>query len=140
MKYEWLNEYCLSKDGALKDYKTEWEATRYLIGDKMFAMQGEDKNKKEIITLKCEPSFGSFLREEYQHVVPGYYMNKIHWNSVYLDGDVPDNILKQMINMSYELVFKSLSKKFQKEIAGGKKNGWIKMPTFESFLLWYWWS
>ena len=52
MKYEWLDEYCLSKDGALRDYKTEWEATRYLIGDKMFAMQGEDKNKKEIITLK----------------------------------------------------------------------------------------
>ena len=50
-------------------------------------------------------------------------MNKIHWNSAYLDGDVPDNILKQMINMSYELVFKSLSKKVKKEIAGGKKNG-----------------
>ena len=116
MNYVWLDEYCLSKIGAEKDFKVEWDATRYLIFDKMFAMQGGDKYKKSIITLKCEPSFGQFLREEYPHIVAGYYMNKEHWNSIYLDGDVPDDILKQMIDMSYELVFKSLSKKVQKQI------------------------
>lgn len=117
MKYEWLDEYCLSKEGAKKDFKIEWDAIRYLIGDKMFAMQGGDKYKKAIITLKCEPAFGQFLREEYQHIVAGYYMNKEHWNSVYLDGDVPDDILKQMIDMSYELVLNSLSKKMIRKFA-----------------------
>ena len=116
MKYKWLDEYCLSKKGAQKDFKVEWDATRYLIADKMFAMQGGDKYKKEIITLKCEPAFGKFLREQYKDIIAGYYMNKEHWNSVYLDGDVSDDILKQMIDMSYELVLKGLSKKMQGEI------------------------
>ncbi len=116
MKYEWLDEYCLSKQGVDKDFKIEWNAIRYLIGGKIFAMQGGDKDMKAIITLKCEPPFGQFLREQYQHIVAGYYMNKEHWNSVYLDGNVPDDILKQMIDMSYDLVLNSLSKKMQKEI------------------------
>ena len=119
MKFGWINEYCLSKKGVEKDFKVEWEATRYLIGGKILAMQGGDKDKKRIITLKCEPSFGQFLREQNQHIVAGYYMNREHWNSVYLDGDVSDDILKQMIDMSYELVLNSLSKKMQREIVGG---------------------
>lgn len=122
MKYEWLNEYCLSKKGTIKDFKVEWDATRYLIGGKMFAMQGGDKYNKAIITLKCDPLFTRSLREQYQHIVPGYYMNKEHWNSLYLDGDVPDDVLKQMIDMSYELVLSNLSKKVQKEIIEGKTN------------------
>jgi len=118
MKYKWLDEYCVSKKGAEKDFKVEWDATRYQIGGKMFALQGGDKDKKAIITLKCEPMFGQLLRGQYQHIIPGYYMNKEHWNSVYLDGDVPDDVLKQMIDMSYKLVLNSLSKKTQKEIMG----------------------
>lgn len=118
LKYEWFDEYCLSKKGASKDFKIEWEATRYLIGGKMFAMAGGDKYNKKILTLKCEPAFGELLRVEYPHIVPGYYMNKEHWNSVYLEGDVPDDVLKQMIDMSYNLVLNSLSKKMAKEIIG----------------------
>ncbi len=121
MKYEWIDEYCLSKVGAEKDFKVEWDATRYLIRGKMFALQGEDKDKNEIITLKCEPMIGKSLREQYQHIIAGYYMNKVHWNSVYLDGDMPDDVLKQMIDMSYELVLNSLSKKLQKELLEHKK-------------------
>lgn len=62
------------------------------------------------------------MRSEYRDIVPGYYMNKTHWNSVYLDGTVPEDILKEMINQSYNLIFNSLSKKKQKEILEGKKN------------------
>ncbi|MCB2290911.1 MmcQ/YjbR family DNA-binding protein [Clostridium sp. CS001] len=122
MKYEWLDEYCLSKVGSEKDFKIEWDAIRYLIAGKMFAMQGGDKYKKPIITLKCDPEFGHTLRQEYPHIVAGYYMNKEHWNSVYLDGDVPDDVLKQMIDMSFELVFKSLSKKVQSQILNSINN------------------
>ncbi len=119
MKYAWLDEYCFSKKGTIKDYKVEWNATRYLIGGKMFALQGGDKHHKAIITLKCDPLFTRSLREQYQYIVAGYYMNKEHWNSLYLDGDVPDEIVKQMIDMSYELVLLKLSKKSQKEIVAG---------------------
>lgn len=116
MKYEWLDDYCISKKGVEKDYKVEWEATRYMIDGKIFVLKGGDKYKKEIITVKCEPSFGQMLRSQYEDIVAGYHMNKEHWNSVYVDGDVPDDIVKQMIDMSYELVLKSLSKKKQNEI------------------------
>ena len=118
MKYEWLDEYCLNKKGVEKDFKVEWNATRYLIRGKMFVMQGGDKEGTPIMTIKCEPSFGRFLRDEYKDIIPGYYMNKEHWNSVYIGGNVPDEVVKQMIDMSYELILKSLSKKVQKEIIG----------------------
>lgn len=116
MKYQWIDEYCLSKVGAEKDFKEEWGVIRYLIGGKMFLMQGGDKNGKEIITVKCEPEFGKGLRDEFKDIIPGYYMNKEHWNSIYMEGQVPDEIVKQMIAMSYDLVFKSLTKKMQKDI------------------------
>ncbi len=118
MKYEWLEKYSLSKKGAVKDYKEEWEATRYLVGGKMFALLGENKEKKPIITLKCEPETGEFLRDRYPDIIAGYYMNKRHWNSVYMDGEVPDNVLKEMIDSSYELVLKSLTQKMRNEILG----------------------
>ncbi|MFW2487693.1 MmcQ/YjbR family DNA-binding protein [Clostridium chromiireducens] len=116
MKYEWVDEYCLSKKGADKDFKEEWNATRYLIRGKMFVMLGGDKEGKPIITIKCDPSFGRFLRDEYEDIIAGYYMNKEHWNSVYIEGKVPDEVVKQMIDMSYNLIFNSFSKKAQKEI------------------------
>lgn len=116
MNYEWLDDYCLSKKGVEKDYKLEWEATRYMIKGKMFLMQGGDKEGKPIITVKLEPMHGVLLRNEYNDIIPGYYMNKEHWNSVYIEGNVPDNIVRDMIDESYQLIFGSLSKKIQSEI------------------------
>ena len=118
MKYPWLDAYCQAKNGCEKDFKEEWGATRYQIGGKMFAMQGTDNTGKAIITLKLEPSFGDLLRQEHKDIIPGYYMNKVHWNSVFLDGDVPDALLEQMVDESYRLVFGSLPKKTQKELLG----------------------
>ncbi|MBN1501114.1 MAG: MmcQ/YjbR family DNA-binding protein [Spirochaetes bacterium] len=116
MKYTWLDDYCLSKKGAVKDFKEEWNAYRYLLTDKMFGMLGHHKDGRKILTVKCEPSYGIQLRDNYPDIIPGYYMNKLHWNSVYLDGNVPDETLKKMIDMSYELVFNSLSLKIQQII------------------------
>jgi predicted DNA-binding protein (MmcQ/YjbR family) len=116
--YPWMDVYCLAKQGAIKEYKPEWDATRYMIGGKMFALQGCDAAGRALITLKLLPEDGDFLRRLYQDIIPGYYMNKTHWNSVYLDGAVPDHILRDMIDKSYALIFSSLTKKLQKEIAG----------------------
>ena len=119
-KYEWFEDYCISKKGVIKDYKPEWEAYRYLIRDKMFVMHGGDKEGKEIITLKLEPLLGQFLRNLYEgDIVPGYYMNKVHWNSVYVEGNVPDDVLRDMADKSYELILSGFSKKLQNEILGG---------------------
>lgn len=116
MNYEWLDEYLLSKSGVTKDFKEEWEWDRYLLNGKMIAAICTDKTGKDIITLKCEPLFGEELRVQYEDIIPGYYMNKVHWNSVYLKGEVPDEVIKDMIDQSYELIFSKLSKKVQNEI------------------------
>ncbi|MDR2047750.1 MAG: MmcQ/YjbR family DNA-binding protein [Clostridiales bacterium] len=116
MKYTWLDEYCATKKGAEKEFKEEWNAIRYLIGGKMFAMQGTDNAGRPIVTLKLHPAERDFLRGQYAGIIPGYYMNKEHWNSVYLDGATPDGVLRSMIDKSYDIIFASLTKKAQKEI------------------------
>lgn len=119
MKYTWIDEYLLGKSGVTKDFKEEWKWIRYQIGDKMFAAVClDDTDKPYYITLKLEPADGDFLRQQYEDIIPGYYMNKIHWNSVKADGEVPDELLKDMLDKSYRLVLASLSKKKQKEILG----------------------
>lgn len=120
MKYDWLDGYCLTKAGTDKDFKTEWEVTRYMLRGKMYAMVGGNKEGQPIITLKLEPERGMALREAYADIVPGYYMNKVHWNSVSLLGSVPDEVLKSMIDESYRLLLASFSKKTQKEITGAE--------------------
>lgn len=116
MSYEWIDQACLALPGAAKDYQPEWEAYRFLIGGKMFAMQGGDKAGLPILTLKLEPLKGEALRNAYADVVPGYYMNKQHWNSFYLEGLVPQEIMEQALKESYELVLRGLPKRVQKQI------------------------
>ncbi|HOD42672.1 MAG TPA: MmcQ/YjbR family DNA-binding protein [Candidatus Wallbacteria bacterium] len=116
MNYGWIEEYCLSKKGAVKEFKIEWEASLYRVGGKIFALVGEDNVKKTIISLKCDPMTAQLLRSQYADIVPGYHLNKEHWNSVFLEGATPDEIMKQMIDMSYELVLNSLTKKAIKQI------------------------
>lgn len=120
MRYEWLDTYLLEKRGVTKDLQKDWNWIRYHIGDKMFAavcLNWED-SQPYYITLKLEPSEGDFLRKQYEDIIPGYYMNKEHWNSIKPDGEVPDDLLKDLLDKSYELVLSSFSKKRQREILG----------------------
>ncbi len=117
--YEWIDDYCLAKAGAQKDFKQEWNAVRYLLRGKMFAMLGGDKTGRPIFSLKLEPEFGEFVRSASGgDIIPGYYLNKVHWNSVYLEGNVPNELMREMIDRSYRLLLSSLSKKAQAEITG----------------------
>lgn len=119
MKYEWIDEFLLSKTGVTKDLQQEWNWIRYQIGGKMFvAICRDDDNNPVYITLKLEPLEGEFWRKQYEDIIPGYYMNKVHWNSVKAEGDVPDDVLKDLLNKAYEIVLGSFSKKKQKEILG----------------------
>lgn len=117
MNIDWIEGYCLSKKAVEKDYKMEWDALRYMIHGKMFAMQGEHKDGRPIFTIKLNPANGLALREKYKSVIPGYYMNKEHWNSIYLDEDeLSEDLMKGMIDEAYGLILESLPKKLQKEI------------------------
>lgn len=117
MNTDWMDDYLRSKTGAIKEFKAEWGVDRYMVGGKMFAMWGGDKEGKAILTLKCEPAFGALLRKAHSDIIPGYYMNKEHWNSVYLEGRVPEDVVRQMMDESYGLIFGSLSKKAQREFS-----------------------
>lgn len=117
MRYDWIDEYLMKKRSVTKDLQVSWNWIRYMIGGKMFAAVClDDKDKLVYITLKLMPAEGEFLREQYEDIIPGYYCNKQHWNSVKADGNVPDELLKKMLDKSYKLVLEGFSKKRQREI------------------------
>jgi len=124
MKYAWLDKFLLNMPGTKHDFKPEWQWDRYLVCGKMFAAictpdpKYKPHNGRTMAILKCDPQLAELFRNQYPDVVPGFYSDKRCWNSVYLDGDVPDDVLKAMCNLSYKLVFAKLPKKFQKEIIG----------------------
>lgn len=119
MRYDWIDEFLLQKKGVTKDLQADWNWIRYHIGGKMFAAVClNEQNEPYYITLKLEPSEGDFLRSQYEDIIPGYYMNKMHWNSVKPDGQVPDELLKDMLEKSYQLVLGGFSKKKQQELLG----------------------
>ena len=120
MRYTWMDEYLLAKKGVTKDLQADWNWIRYQVGGKLFAaLCLDDADKPVCITLKLRPEEGEFWRGQYADVIPGYYMNKTHWNSIAPDGQVPDDILRDMLDQSYALVLAGLSKKAQREILGG---------------------
>ena len=125
MRYHWLDAYLLEKAAVTKDLQAEWNWIRYQIGGKMFAAVclDDDTNKPVYITLKLKPEEGDFFRQQYEDVIPGYYMNKVHWNSIKVDGAVPDDLLKEMLDKSYHLVLEGFSKKKQKELLEGLTDG-----------------
>ena len=117
MRYTWMDEYLMAKKGVTRDLQPDWNWIRYHVGGKMFAaICLDDADKPYYITLKLEPLEGEFWRGRYEDVIPGYYMNKVHWNSVKPDGVVPDEILRDMLDKSYALVLGGFSKKRQREI------------------------
>lgn len=117
MKYQWIDEYLLAKPAVIKDFKKEWNWIRYRIGGKMFAaVLLDESGAPYYINLKLEPTEGEFLRQQYEDILPGYYSNKQHWNSVRADGAVPDALLMDMLDQSYALVLHGLSKKRQREL------------------------
>ena len=91
MRYTWMDEYLLNKRGVTKDLQPSWNWIRYMVGGKMFAAVCLDnQDTPYYINLKLEPMYGAYLRSKYDDVIPGYYSDKQHWNSVKPDGAVPD--------------------------------------------------
>ena len=119
MKYPWIDEYLMAKRGVTKDLQAELNWIRYHIGGKMFAAVLLDHDDRPYyINLKLDPAEGELMRKQYPDVIPGYYSNKLHWNSVKPDGDIPDDLLKTWLDRSYLLVLQDLPKAKQREILG----------------------
>ncbi len=119
MKYPWIDAYLLSKRGVTKDVQPDWNWIRYHIGGKMFAaILLDDDNQPYYINLKLEPLEGEIMRRDWPDIIPGYYSNKQHWNSVKADGAVPDELLKTLLNRSYRLVLAGFARQKQREILG----------------------
>ena len=119
MKYTWIDEYLTGKPGVTRDVQMEWNWVRYMIGGKMFAaVCRDDGNVPVYITMMLEPLEGEFLRGQYEDIIPGYYMNKTHWNSVRADGNVPDDLVRGMLDKAYSIVLGGMSRKRQREILG----------------------
>lgn len=99
-----LIEYCLTYPGAYEDYPfdEEWAVIRHSGSKKSFAFIYEHSGRL-CVNLKCEPMRADFLRSVFAGVRPAYHMNKVHWNTVLLDGGVPEQELFNMVAHSFEL-------------------------------------
>ncbi len=119
MDYTWITTAFLQLKAVETAYQEDWQATKMMLSDKMMAMLGEDKIGRPILTLKLPPDKNALLQAMYpDKIIPGYYMNKVHWSSIYLDVDVSKELIEENIQLSYETLFKTLSKKKQELIQG----------------------
>jgi predicted DNA-binding protein (MmcQ/YjbR family) len=118
MNIQQLYEFCLSKKGVTEHFPFDEDTLVFKVGGKMFALTSlkrfEDGTPS--MNLKCDPERAEELRAQYEAIHPGYHMSKVHWNSVDFNKDVSDKMIGELINHSYDLVFKSLTKKMQNEI------------------------
>ena len=114
---DYLN-FCLSKKAVTEHFPFDKDTLVFKVGGKMFALSSLSawENGTPSANLKCDPEKALELRAEYSDIEPGYHMSKVHWNTVKINGELPDSLVKQLIVDSYDLVLASLPKKLQKEI------------------------
>jgi predicted DNA-binding protein (MmcQ/YjbR family) len=98
-----LEEYILSMPNARLDYPFGKDVAVYKVGDKMFALISEHSDPVRV-SLKCDPLLSEHLREKYETVLPGYHLNKKHWNTIICSGQLADTEIKDLVVHSYHLV------------------------------------
>jgi predicted DNA-binding protein (MmcQ/YjbR family) len=106
---ESFRAYCLSRKGVTEELPFGPDTLVFKVMGKMFALT--DITDFASINLKADPEKAIELRERYEAVIPGYHMNKKHWNTILLDGSVPEKLIKAWVDDSYELVAAGLTKK-----------------------------
>jgi len=109
-----FQEYCLSLPGVTEEFPFGDETLVYKVSGKVFALSG--LTEFETINLKCDPEEAIELRERYEGVIPGYHMNKKHWNTVDVHSGIPNKLLLEWIKNSYNLVVASLPKKEREKL------------------------
>ena len=102
-----LLQYCLSFPGSQETFPFGPETSVFKVAGKMFALSQLGRSPLRV-SLKCEPELAEQLRQAHPAVLPGYHLNKRHWNTVILDGSLPEQMIKDMIEDSYDLVVSKL--------------------------------
>ena len=114
MNIEEYREFCLSLPHTTEDFPFDEEVLVFRVGGKIFSLT--NINDFESINLKCDPERAVELREQYDGIRPGYHMNKQHWNTIAMDGSVPNALVRELVQHSYDLIFRSLPAKLRQQL------------------------
>ena len=114
MDIETLRVYCLNKHGVTESFPFDVDTLVFKVGGKMFLLI--NLQNPVSFNAKCNPERAVALREEFEEIIPGYHMSKIHWNTVSMTGRLSDKQLLELIDHSYDLVYQGLSKKVKEEL------------------------
>lgn len=114
MNIEEYREYCIGKPGVTEGFPFDLNTLVFKVMGKMFALTNVELFKS--INLKCDPDYAIELREQYEGISAGYHMSKKHWNTCDTSNDIPDEILKKLIDDSYNLVASKLTKSLKEEL------------------------
>ena len=117
MNLEEFRKYCLLKKGSSENLPFDETTLAFRVSNKIFAITDLERLPFRV-NLKSAPERAIELRERYECITPGYHMNKKHWNSIEPEGNIADDIMIELIDHSYELVFKSLKKTDKEQILG----------------------
>ena len=112
MNIEEIREYCVAKKAVTESFPFNETTLVFKVMNKMFCLLSLDDFR---VALKNDPEKNIELRAHYPVIIPGYHLNKQHWNTIELDGTVPPVLLQELIDESYEMILKSLPKKIQEE-------------------------
>jgi predicted DNA-binding protein (MmcQ/YjbR family) len=110
-----LRAWCLKQTGASEEFPFGPETSVFKVAGKMFALSALDRTPLEV-SVKCEPDLAVALRDSHAAIRPGYHLNKRHWNTVSLDGTLPDQLVRDLIEDSYDLVVSALSRRVREEL------------------------
>jgi len=110
-----LRRWCLRHAGAIEDFPFGPETSVFKVVGKMFALSALERAPLEV-SVKCEPDLALALRDSYRAVRPGYHLNKRHWNTIRLDGSVPDQLVRDMIEDSYDLVVSAFPRRVREQL------------------------
>ena len=115
MNIEEFRDYCLSKKYVTECFPFDKVTLVFKVADKMFALSGLEQ-QPSTVNLKCDPERSIELRAEFPEIIAGFHMSKKHWNTVTIEGNLPNSLIKELIDHSYDLVVKGLTIKLQKEL------------------------
>jgi predicted DNA-binding protein (MmcQ/YjbR family) len=107
-----LRDHCLAFPGAVEEFPFRPELSVFKVAGKVFALTPLEQDPLRI-SLKCEPALADQLRATYPAITPGYHLNKRHWNTIEINGSVPDQVVLDLVEDSYDLVMDGLPKRVQ---------------------------
>ena len=117
-----LRDWCLAQPGSIEDFPFGPNVSVFKVAGKMFALSMLERTPLEV-SAKCEPDLAVHLRDSYSAIRPGYHLNKRHWNTITLDGSLPDQLVRDLIEDSYDLVVSALPKRTREQL------GWDRLSA-----------